>query len=87
MDEISLQVLAEGWATPLSGFMRERQYLQCLHYGQLLDLQRNCTVPGSSTKEANNNVGYELAQPLNQSVPIVLAITDVQKDLITNGIR
>ncbi|VDP14483.1 unnamed protein product [Soboliphyme baturini] len=32
-----LQVLAEGWATPLNGFMTERQYLQCLHFGQLLE--------------------------------------------------
>ncbi|KAK7111188.1 bifunctional 3'-phosphoadenosine 5'-phosphosulfate synthase-like isoform X1 [Littorina saxatilis] len=31
------QVLAEGWATPLSGFMREQQYLQCQHFGCLLD--------------------------------------------------
>lgn len=31
------QVLAEGWATPLSGFMREREYLQCQHFGCLLD--------------------------------------------------
>ena len=35
--DISLQVLAEGWATPLTGFMREREYLQCLHFGCLLD--------------------------------------------------
>ncbi|CAL1261118.1 unnamed protein product [Larinioides sclopetarius] len=32
-----VQVLAEGWATPLKGFMREREYLQCLHFGCLLD--------------------------------------------------
>jgi 3'-phosphoadenosine 5'-phosphosulfate synthase len=32
-----LQVLGEGWATPLSGFMRERQYLQTLHFGCLVD--------------------------------------------------
>jgi len=32
-----VQVLAEGWATPLTGFMRERQYLQCLHFGCLFD--------------------------------------------------
>ena len=32
-----VQVLAEGWATPLSGFMREREYLQCQHFGCLLD--------------------------------------------------
>ncbi|XP_073722903.1 bifunctional 3'-phosphoadenosine 5'-phosphosulfate synthase 2b [Misgurnus anguillicaudatus] len=32
-----VQVLAEGWATPLRGFMREREYLQVLHFGNLLD--------------------------------------------------
>jgi 3'-phosphoadenosine 5'-phosphosulfate synthase len=32
-----LQVLAEGWASPLTGFMKERQFLQCLHFNQLLD--------------------------------------------------
>ena len=31
------QVLSEGWATPLSGFMRERELLQCQHFGSLLD--------------------------------------------------
>ncbi|KAI4893557.1 hypothetical protein NFI96_021356, partial [Prochilodus magdalenae] len=32
-----VQVLAEGWATPLQGFMREREFLQVLHFGTLLD--------------------------------------------------
>uniref|UniRef100_A0A8C7WAS2 3'-phosphoadenosine 5'-phosphosulfate synthase 1 n=2 Tax=Oncorhynchus TaxID=8016 RepID=A0A8C7WAS2_ONCMY len=32
-----VQVLAEGWATPLNGFMREREFLQCLHFDCLLD--------------------------------------------------
>jgi len=27
-----IQVLSEGWASPLTGFMREEQYLQCLHF-------------------------------------------------------
>ncbi|XP_025083628.1 bifunctional 3'-phosphoadenosine 5'-phosphosulfate synthase-like isoform X3 [Pomacea canaliculata] len=31
------QVLAEGWASPLAGFMREREYLQSQHFGCLLD--------------------------------------------------
>ncbi|XP_002738925.1 bifunctional 3'-phosphoadenosine 5'-phosphosulfate synthase-like [Saccoglossus kowalevskii] len=31
------QVLAEGWASPLTGFMREREYLQSLHFNTLLD--------------------------------------------------
>uniref|UniRef100_A0A8C4HET9 3'-phosphoadenosine 5'-phosphosulfate synthase 2a n=1 Tax=Dicentrarchus labrax TaxID=13489 RepID=A0A8C4HET9_DICLA len=32
-----VQVLAEGWASPLRGFMREREFLQVLHFGNLLD--------------------------------------------------
>jgi len=31
------QVLSEGWATPLTGFMREREFLQCQHFDTLLD--------------------------------------------------
>ena len=31
-----IQVLSEGWATPLAGFMRETEYLQCLHFGCLM---------------------------------------------------
>ena len=34
-----VQVLSEGWATPLSGFMVERQFLQCQHFGCLLSDQ------------------------------------------------
>ncbi|KAB0798408.1 hypothetical protein PPYR_09401 [Photinus pyralis] len=30
-----LQVLSEGWATPLKGFMREAEYLQVLHFNCL----------------------------------------------------
>lgn len=32
-----VQVLSEGWATPLTGFMRERQFLQTQHFGCLRD--------------------------------------------------
>jgi len=39
-----VQVLAEGWATPLNGFMREREYLQCLHFDCLLDGRVQLTV-------------------------------------------
>ncbi len=30
-----LHVLAEGWAAPLNGFMREKEYLQTLHFNSL----------------------------------------------------
>jgi len=32
-----LQVLGEGWASPLTGFMKEREFLQCQHFNCLLD--------------------------------------------------
>jgi len=32
-----LQVLGEGWATPLTGFMKEREFLQSQHFNCLLD--------------------------------------------------
>lgn len=37
MDLQWVQVLAEGWATPLTGFMREKEFLQSQHFGCLLD--------------------------------------------------
>nr|XP_018900986.1 PREDICTED: bifunctional 3'-phosphoadenosine 5'-phosphosulfate synthase isoform X1 [Bemisia tabaci] len=32
-----VQILAEGWATPLKGFMTEDQFLQALHFNSLAD--------------------------------------------------
>ena len=52
-----VQVLSEGWASPLRGFMREDDYLDCMHKSVI-------TRDGVAT---------------NQSVPIVLAVTDLQK--------
>ncbi|XP_016843593.1 bifunctional 3'-phosphoadenosine 5'-phosphosulfate synthase isoform X1 [Nasonia vitripennis] len=52
-----LQVLAEGWAAPLTGFMREDQYLQVQHL--------KCLI----------HDGKEV----NQSVPIVLAVSSSDK--------
>ncbi|NXQ61888.1 PAPS2 synthase, partial [Anthoscopus minutus] len=41
-----VQVLGEGWATPLRGFMREAEYLQVLHFGTLLnDGVVNLSIP------------------------------------------
>ncbi|XP_076045022.1 3'-phosphoadenosine 5'-phosphosulfate synthase isoform X3 [Oratosquilla oratoria] len=37
LDTQWLQVLSEGWATPLKGFMREREFLQSQHFDCLLD--------------------------------------------------
>ncbi|RLU25018.1 hypothetical protein DMN91_003110 [Ooceraea biroi] len=53
-----LQILAEGWAAPLTGFMREYQYLQAQHL--------RCLLEGS--------------KEINQSVPIVLAVSTADKN-------
>ncbi|VDD86238.1 unnamed protein product [Enterobius vermicularis] len=82
--QVGLTVLSEGWATPLKGFMRERQYLQCLHHGLLLDLKRSCVEPGFSSEEDPKESSDVLQNPVNQSVPIVLPVTDEQKKAITS---
>ncbi|PIC34760.1 hypothetical protein B9Z55_014317 [Caenorhabditis nigoni] len=69
-----LQVLAEGWATPLTGFMRERQYLQCMHFGQLLDLKNKVAFVGE--KDDGKEDSWPLMEEINQSIPIVLPISD-----------
>uniref|UniRef100_A0A0N4ZJZ0 APS kinase n=1 Tax=Parastrongyloides trichosuri TaxID=131310 RepID=A0A0N4ZJZ0_PARTI len=79
-----LHVLSEGWATPLSGFMRERQYLQCLHFGQLIDLKKKCTMPGESNVDNKTDDEYPMFEPVSQSVPIVLPIDVTKKDEIIN---
>jgi 3'-phosphoadenosine 5'-phosphosulfate synthase len=44
-----LQILSEGWAHPLGGFMREQEYLQTLHFNCILNdeetLRENQSVP------------------------------------------
>lgn len=37
LDRQWVQVLSEGWASPLRGFMTETQYLQSQHFACLLD--------------------------------------------------
>ncbi|XP_066586079.1 bifunctional 3'-phosphoadenosine 5'-phosphosulfate synthase-like isoform X2 [Prorops nasuta] len=53
-----VQILSEGWAAPLQGFMKEDQYLQAQHFNCLTV---NCVK-------------------VNQSVPIVLAVSTRDKD-------
>ena len=43
-----LQTLAEGWATPLTGFMREKQYLQSQHFGVLFNGSGSATAINQS---------------------------------------
>merc|ERR1719486_1327295 len=46
-----VHVLSEGWATPLDGFMTEKQYLTCLHYqnieydGEIIPMPVSIVLP------------------------------------------
>ena len=74
MDLQWIQVLSEGWATPLSGFMRETEYLQCLHFG--------CLMKGKSFDRISTI--FRISKPSghieNQTIPIVLPCTTAEKD-------
>uniref|UniRef100_A0A8D8J6W2 Bifunctional 3'-phosphoadenosine 5'-phosphosulfate synthase n=4 Tax=Culex pipiens TaxID=7175 RepID=A0A8D8J6W2_CULPI len=48
-----LQVLAEGWAHPLKGFMREKEYLQALHF--------NCVLSEDETMRENQSIPIVLS--------------------------
>lgn len=55
--------------------MRERQYLQCLHFNQVLDLKQKWTDEFSETLKIKS----ENSSSVNQSIPIVLPINDEKK--------
>ncbi|XP_042673653.1 bifunctional 3'-phosphoadenosine 5'-phosphosulfate synthase 2 isoform X1 [Centrocercus urophasianus] len=58
-----VQVLSEGWATPLKGFMREAEYLQVIHFGTLLNGKNFSVTDGV----------------VNLSIPIVLPVSAQDK--------
>jgi 3'-phosphoadenosine 5'-phosphosulfate synthase len=47
LDTQWLQILSEGWASPLTGYMKEDEYLSCTHYGFIVKngQKYNQTVP------------------------------------------
>ena len=81
------QVLGEGWARPLKGFMREKEFLQSQHFNCLLGQGEvglswtNFLVNLLSTsKPPHTKVFTPLPQgATNQSIPIVLAVSAADK--------
>ncbi|KAK3573229.1 hypothetical protein QTP86_015790, partial [Hemibagrus guttatus] len=71
-----VQVLAEGWATPLNGFMREREYLQCLHFDCLLDGVQHNEWACRAWKIISGYAGGVI----NLSVPVVLPVSGADKE-------
>ncbi|XP_056386011.1 bifunctional 3'-phosphoadenosine 5'-phosphosulfate synthase 2 isoform X1 [Hyla sarda] len=70
-----VQVLSEGWATPLKGFMREREYLQVLHFDTLLD---------DAKHNSDLTFSKSLGGVINLSIPIVLPVSSEDKEKLSD---
>lgn len=79
-----VQVLGEGWASPLRGFMKESTYLESLHFNSILfDSDHMCGLDidqPTNFSDYQSNVGT--CDRVSMSVPIVLPINDATKALI-----
>ena len=72
-----LQVVAEGWAAPLKGFMREGTLVQTLHFNSMLVDQDNFTgMGGYVTSQTNWMQETFPTQRVSMPIPIVLPVTD-----------
>ena len=74
-----LQVIGEGWAAPLKGFMREGTLVQCLHFNSMLVDQNNFTGLGGYATTPTNWMQEQFPPDTTRAsmpVPIVLPITD-----------
>ncbi len=83
-----LQTVAEGWASPLKGFMRESVLLQVLHFNSFLVDTHNTTGYVSLYDEPSELSSVPDHQPplrVSMSVPIVLPCTNFTKRLIESS--
>ncbi|XP_043505660.1 bifunctional 3'-phosphoadenosine 5'-phosphosulfate synthase 2-like isoform X1 [Polistes fuscatus] len=93
-----IQVLAEGWAAPLKGFMTEEQYLQVnvpflLNIFFLLSLSSCYTSPISVRENKEISLTFQAQHfncltengvQINQSITIVLAVSTIDKERCEN---
>jgi 3'-phosphoadenosine 5'-phosphosulfate synthase len=82
-----LQTIAEGWAAPLKGFMREGTLLQTIHFNSILVDPHNLTGSKNFNEMQTNFLDFKTVPPkrVSMSVPIVLPITDYTKAEIENS--
>eukprot|EP00325_Prymnesiales_sp_UTEX-LB-985_P032688 CAMPEP_0174729540 /NCGR_PEP_ID=MMETSP1094-20130205/53896_1 /TAXON_ID=156173 /ORGANISM="Chrysochromulina brevifilum, Strain UTEX LB 985" /LENGTH=597 /DNA_ID=CAMNT_0015931663 /DNA_START=47 /DNA_END=1837 /DNA_ORIENTATION=+ len=72
-----LQVIAEGWAAPLKGFMREGTLVQTLHFNSMLVDMDNFTGVGEYPFKHTEWMQNEFPQKrVSMPIPIVLPVTD-----------
>lgn len=79
-----LQVIGEGWASPLAGFMREGALMQALHFNSMLVDPANFTGMQGYTERATDwlNTAVQPPSRVSMPIPIVLPITDFTKRAI-----
>lgn len=80
-----LQVIGEGWASPLKGFMREGTLLETLHFNSILVDPFNVTGNANRHEMKTNFEKFSEHQPpkrVSMSVPITLSCTSFTKDAI-----
>jgi 3'-phosphoadenosine 5'-phosphosulfate synthase len=83
-----LQVIGEGWASPLKGFMREGTLLETLHFNSILVDPFNVTGNANRHErktDFNNFPEHQPPQRVSMSVPITLSCTSFTKDNIENS--
>lgn len=82
-----LQVIAEGWAAPLKGFMREGMLLQTIHFNSVLVDPHNLTGTVDMHNKQTNFLDFDHIPPkrVSMSVPIVLPCTDFTKEAIESS--
>jgi 3'-phosphoadenosine 5'-phosphosulfate synthase len=84
-----LQTIGEGWAAPLTGFMREGTLLETLHFNSILTDPFNLTGNVNRLTSTTDFVSFPDHPPRNRvsmSIPITLACTKYTKDAIeTSG--
>ena len=80
-----LQTVAEGWAAPLKGFMREGTLLQTIHFNSILVDPMNITGSKGLNEMKTDFLDFKTVPPkrVSMSVPIVLPCTAYTK----NGIE
>lgn len=80
-----LQVIGEGWASPLRGFMREGTLLETLHFNSILVDPFNLTENADAHSSTTNFETFRAHRPpdrVSMSVPITLSCTSYTKDAI-----
>ena len=82
-----LQVISEGWAAPLRGFLREGPLMQVLHFNSLITDTWNRTGAVDLNTRPTNWNDYTTRGPdrMSLSVPITLPATDYTKEMIESS--